>query len=68
MFSASDVIKCHFDVHTESQESSSLLVAKHFLHLCLAKLRLNAYRKIYSSAKENEKCLLQTLLLVILTL
>ena len=37
MFLASDVIKRHFGVHTESQESSLLPVAKHFLGLCLAK-------------------------------
>ena len=40
MFLASDVIKSHFGAHTESQESSSLPVAKHFLGLCLAKRRL----------------------------
>ena len=40
MFLASDVIKCHFGAHTESQESSSLPVAKHFLRLCLTKIRL----------------------------
>ena len=40
MFLASDVIKCHFGVHTESQESSWLPVAKHFLRLCLAKICL----------------------------
>ena len=33
MFLASDVIKRHFGAHTESQESSSLPVAKHFLGL-----------------------------------
>ena len=33
MFLASDVIKRHFGAHTESQESSSLPVAKHFLRL-----------------------------------
>ena len=37
MFLASDVIKRHFGAHTESQESSSLPVAKHFLTLCLTK-------------------------------
>ena len=41
MFLASDVIKRHFGAHTESQESSSLPVAKYFLGLCLAKRRLN---------------------------
>ena len=40
MFLASDVIKHHFDVHTESQESPSLPVAKKVLGLCLAKRRL----------------------------
>ena len=40
MFLASDVIKRHFGVHTESQESSSLPVAKHFLGLCLVRRRL----------------------------
>ena len=40
MFLASDVIKRHFGAHTESQESSSLPVAKHFLGLPLAKRRL----------------------------
>ena len=40
MFLANDVIKYHFGVHTESQESSSLPAAKHFLRLCLAKIRL----------------------------
>ena len=40
MFLASDVVKRHFGVHTESQESSSLPVAKHFLRLCLTKRRL----------------------------
>ena len=40
MFLASDVIKRHFGAHTESQESYSLPVAKHFLGLCLAKRRL----------------------------
>ena len=40
MFLASDVIKRHFGVHTESQESASLRVAKHFLGLCLARRRL----------------------------
>ena len=39
MFLASDVIKRHFGAHTESQESSSLPVAKHFISLCLAKRR-----------------------------
>ena len=33
MFLASDVIKRHFGAHTESEESSSLPVAKHFLRL-----------------------------------
>ena len=37
MFLASDAIKRHFGVHTESQESSSLPVAKHFLGLCFAR-------------------------------
>ena len=37
MFLASDVIQRHFGAHIESQESSSLPVAKHFLGLCLAK-------------------------------
>ena len=41
MFLASDAIKRYFGAHTESQESSSLPVAKHFLRLCLAKRRLN---------------------------
>ena len=40
MFLASAVIKRHFDAHTESQESSSLPVAKHFLGLYFAKRRL----------------------------
>ena len=40
MFLASDVIKSHFGAHTESQESSLLPVAKHFLGLSLAKRRL----------------------------
>ena len=40
MFLASDVIKRHFGAHTESQESSSISVAKLFLGLCLAKRRL----------------------------
>ena len=40
MFLASVVIKRHFGGHTESQESSSLPVAKHFLGLSLAKRRL----------------------------
>ena len=40
MFLASDVIKRHFGAYTESQESSSLPVAKHFLGLCLAKRHL----------------------------
>ena len=40
MFLASDVIKRHFGAHTESQESSSLPAAKHFLGLCVAKRRL----------------------------
>ena len=40
LFLASDVIKRHFGAHTESQESSSLPVAKKVLGLCLAKRRL----------------------------
>ena len=40
MFLASDVTKRHFGAHTESQESSLLPVAKHFLGLSLAKRRL----------------------------
>ena len=40
MFLASDVIKRHFGAHTESQESTSLPEAKHFLGLCLARWRL----------------------------
>ena len=40
MFLASHVIKRHFGVHTESEESSSFPVTKHFLRLCLAKIRL----------------------------
>ena len=39
MFLASDVIKRHFGTHAESQESSSLSIAKHFLCLSLAKIR-----------------------------
>ena len=39
MFLASDITKCHFGAHTESQESSLLPVAKHFLRLSLAKIR-----------------------------
>ena len=42
MFLASDVIKCHFGAHTESQESSSSPLAKHFLCLCLAKICLKS--------------------------
>ena len=40
MFLASDVIKRHFGAHTETQESSSLPVARKVLGLCLAKRRL----------------------------
>ena len=43
MFLASDVTRHHFGAHTESQESSSLPVAKHFLGLCLAKRRLKIF-------------------------
>ena len=40
IFLASDVIKRHFGAHTESQESASLPVAKHFLGLCLVRRHL----------------------------
>ena len=40
MFLVSEVIKCHFGAYTESQESSSIPVAKKVLGLCLAKRRL----------------------------
>ena len=46
MFLASDVINHHFGAHTESQESYSLPVAKHFLHFCLAKIRIMFALKI----------------------
>ena len=40
MFLASDVIKRHFGVHTESQETFSFPVTKKVRGLCLAKRRL----------------------------
>ena len=49
MFLASDVIKHRFGAHTENEESSSLPVAKHFLCMCHAKIRLFCFLSILPS-------------------
>ena len=55
MFLASDAIKRHFGAHTESQESSSLPVAKHFLGLCLTKRCLMFLRKCVDPALDKDR-------------